>query len=76
MGIALWLEQNIGTRVLMLHDKLYKATDGRIGHRIPLPGVAVTAKRRGPMLISMSGRAFRLWYQPGALGSPPLDATT
>ncbi|ORB29369.1 nitroreductase family deazaflavin-dependent oxidoreductase [Mycolicibacterium parafortuitum] len=40
MGIALWVEQNIGTRLLMLHDKLYKNTDGRIGHRIPLPGVA------------------------------------
>ncbi|KWX66635.1 nitroreductase family deazaflavin-dependent oxidoreductase [Mycobacterium sp. NAZ190054] len=40
MGIALWVEQNIGTRLLMLHDKLYKSTDGRIGHRIPLPGVA------------------------------------
>ena len=40
MGVALWIEKNIGTRLLMLHDKLYKATDGRIGHRIPLPGVA------------------------------------
>ncbi len=40
MGIALWIEQNIGIRLLMLHDKLYKSTDGRIGHRIPLPGVA------------------------------------
>ena len=35
MDIALWLERNIGTRLLGLHDKLYKATDGRIGHRIP-----------------------------------------
>jgi len=40
MGIGLWLEQNVGYRILMLHDKLYKSTDGRIGHRIPLPGVA------------------------------------
>ncbi|MDG4666262.1 nitroreductase family deazaflavin-dependent oxidoreductase [Mycobacterium sp. 236(2023)] len=40
MGIALWLEQNVGYRILMLHDKLYKSTDGRIGHKIPLPGVA------------------------------------
>ncbi|PRC57167.1 nitroreductase family deazaflavin-dependent oxidoreductase, partial [Mycobacterium sp. ITM-2017-0098] len=38
MSVALWIEQNIGTRLLMLHDKLYKSTDGRIGHRIPLPG--------------------------------------
>jgi F420H(2)-dependent quinone reductase len=35
MDIALWLERNIGTRLLGLHDKLYKATDGRIGHKIP-----------------------------------------
>ncbi|VEG57179.1 deazaflavin-dependent nitroreductase family protein [Mycolicibacterium aurum] len=40
MGVALWLEQNVGYRILMLHDKLYKSTGGRIGHRIPLPGVA------------------------------------
>ncbi|KRE29311.1 nitroreductase [Mycobacterium sp. Soil538] len=39
MNIALWIEQNIGTRLLMVHDSLYKRTDGRIGHRIPLPGV-------------------------------------
>lgn len=39
MGIALWVEQNIGYRLLMMHDKIYKSTDGRIGHRIPLPGV-------------------------------------
>jgi deazaflavin-dependent oxidoreductase (nitroreductase family) len=35
MDIALWIERNIGTPLLGLHDKLYKATDGRIGHRIP-----------------------------------------
>jgi F420H(2)-dependent quinone reductase len=35
MDISLWLERNIGTRLLGLHDKLYKATDGRIGHKIP-----------------------------------------
>ena len=40
MGIALWIEQNIGYRLLMVHDKIYKSTDGRIGHRLPLPGVA------------------------------------
>jgi len=40
MGIALWVEQNIGYRLLMLHDKLYKSTNGRVGHHIPLPGVA------------------------------------
>jgi len=39
MGVALWVEQNIGYRLLMLHDKLYKSTDGRIGHRVPLPGM-------------------------------------
>ncbi len=40
MGVALWLEQNIGYRLLMVHDKIYKNTDGRIGHRFPVPGVA------------------------------------
>jgi F420H(2)-dependent quinone reductase len=35
MDISLWIEQNIGAPLLGLHDKLYKATDGRIGHRIP-----------------------------------------
>jgi F420H(2)-dependent quinone reductase len=35
MSISLWIEQNIGVPLLGLHDKLYKATDGRIGHRIP-----------------------------------------
>jgi F420H(2)-dependent quinone reductase len=35
MDIPLWIEQNIGTRLLGLHDTIYKATDGRIGHRIP-----------------------------------------
>ncbi len=40
MGIALWIEQNIGYRLLMVHDKVYKSTNGRLGHRIPLPGVA------------------------------------
>ncbi|TDL06457.1 nitroreductase family deazaflavin-dependent oxidoreductase [Mycolicibacterium obuense] len=39
MNIALWVEQNVGVRLLMLHDSLYKRTNGRIGHRIPLPGV-------------------------------------
>ena len=40
MGIGLWVEQNIGYRLLMVHDKIYKSTNGRIGHRLPLPGVA------------------------------------
>jgi deazaflavin-dependent oxidoreductase (nitroreductase family) len=35
MDVSLWLERNIGARVLMLHDKVYRASDGRIGHRIP-----------------------------------------
>jgi deazaflavin-dependent oxidoreductase (nitroreductase family) len=39
MNIAQWLEQNIGVRMLMVHDTIYKRTNGRIGHRIPLPGV-------------------------------------
>jgi deazaflavin-dependent oxidoreductase (nitroreductase family) len=35
MDISRWLEQNVGAPLLMLHDKIYKATDGRIGHTIP-----------------------------------------
>ncbi len=38
MGIANWVERRAGSRLLMLHDKIYQSTDGRIGHRIPLPG--------------------------------------
>ena len=30
-----WYEKYIGFRLLLLHDKLYKATNGRIGHSIP-----------------------------------------
>jgi hypothetical protein len=35
MDISRWLEQNVGAPLLMLHDRIYKATDGRIGHTIP-----------------------------------------
>jgi deazaflavin-dependent oxidoreductase (nitroreductase family) len=35
MDISLWIEQQIGTRLLRVHDEIYKRTDGRIGHRIP-----------------------------------------
>ena len=38
MGIANWVEQRAGSRLLMLHDKIYKSTNGRIGHHLPLPG--------------------------------------
>lgn len=34
MGMPPW-ERYIGLPMLLLHDKLYKATDGRIGHTIP-----------------------------------------
>ena len=30
-----WWEKHIAYRALLLHDKVYKATDGRIGHTIP-----------------------------------------
>lgn len=30
-----WWERHIGLPMLMLHDKVYKATGGRIGHTIP-----------------------------------------
>ena len=34
MDISLWIERNIGARLLGLHDAIYKGTNGRIGHRI------------------------------------------
>ena len=40
MSLAQWVERNIGYRLLMMHDAIYKRTNGRVGHRIPLPGVA------------------------------------
>ena len=35
MDISLWIEKQIGHRLLNLHDAIYKRTDGRIGHKIP-----------------------------------------
>ena len=35
MDVSRWLERNVGARLLMLHDKIYQASDGRIGHTIP-----------------------------------------
>jgi F420H(2)-dependent quinone reductase len=40
MELPHWVEQNIGYRLLMLHNKIYKSTNGRIGRRIPVPGMA------------------------------------
>jgi deazaflavin-dependent oxidoreductase (nitroreductase family) len=34
MSMPLW-EKYIGVPLLMLHDKIYQATNGRIGHTIP-----------------------------------------
>jgi deazaflavin-dependent oxidoreductase (nitroreductase family) len=34
MGMP-WWEKYIGYRLLLLHDKVYKATNGRIGHTVP-----------------------------------------
>lgn len=35
MDISRIIEQRIGVPLLMLHDKIYQGTGGRIGHRIP-----------------------------------------
>ncbi|WP_102143722.1 nitroreductase family deazaflavin-dependent oxidoreductase [Mycobacterium hubeiense] len=35
MDISRMIEQRIGVPLLMLHDKIYQGTNGRIGHRIP-----------------------------------------
>jgi F420H(2)-dependent quinone reductase len=34
MGMP-WYEKYIAYRILLLHDKIYKATNGRIGHNVP-----------------------------------------
>jgi F420H(2)-dependent quinone reductase len=35
MDISEFIEQRVGVPLLMLHDKIYKGTNGRIGHHIP-----------------------------------------
>ena len=35
MDVALWFEQRVGMPLLNLHDRIYKRTNGRIGHRVP-----------------------------------------
>lgn len=35
MNISRAIEQRVGMPVLMLHDKIYKATNGWVGHRVP-----------------------------------------
>lgn len=35
MDISRWVEQQVGGRLLRVHDAIYKGTNGRIGHRIP-----------------------------------------
>lgn len=35
MDISRWIEQQVGTRLLRLHDAIYQRSNGRIGHRIP-----------------------------------------
>jgi F420H(2)-dependent quinone reductase len=38
-NMPLW-ERYLGKPLLDLHDTIYKKSEGRIGHRIPLPGMA------------------------------------
>lgn len=35
MDISRWVEDQLGVRLLRLHDKLYQGSNGRIGHRFP-----------------------------------------
>nr|MCH9667316.1 nitroreductase family deazaflavin-dependent oxidoreductase [Actinomycetes bacterium] len=42
MSIANWIEERAGFRLLRLHDKIYQRTEGRIGHRMPLPGAPLS----------------------------------
>jgi len=37
MDTPRWVEQQVGVRLLRLHDAIYKRTNGRIGHRF-IPG--------------------------------------
>jgi deazaflavin-dependent oxidoreductase (nitroreductase family) len=35
MDVSRWFEQNVGPRLLHLHDQVYQKTEGRIGHKFP-----------------------------------------
>ena len=35
MNASFWFEQRVGMPLLRLHDRIYKSTNGRIGHRVP-----------------------------------------
>ena len=35
MDAAIWFEQRVGMPLLHLHDRIYQATNGRVGHRVP-----------------------------------------
>jgi deazaflavin-dependent oxidoreductase (nitroreductase family) len=35
MNVSRWVEQQVGTRLLRLHNAVYKGSGGRIGHRLP-----------------------------------------
>ncbi|MDB5064132.1 MAG: hypothetical protein JWM18_566, partial [Chloroflexi bacterium] len=37
MDTPRWVEQQVGVRLLRLHNAIYKGTSGRIGHRF-IPG--------------------------------------
>jgi F420H(2)-dependent quinone reductase len=39
MDIVSWAERTFGRRLLKVHEAVLKRTNGRVGHRIPLPGV-------------------------------------
>jgi F420H(2)-dependent quinone reductase len=34
MDVSRWFEQRVGVPLLQLHDRIYRGTNGRIGHRV------------------------------------------
>lgn len=35
MNLPRWFERSVGVPLIRMHDKVYKQTNGRVGHRIP-----------------------------------------
>ena len=50
MELPGWFERKVGHPLLMLHDRIYKGTNGWIGRVIPVPGMA-------PALLLQRGQA-------------------
>ena len=80
MDISRWLEQNVGARLLMLHDKVYIASDGRIGHTIPggpsnlilhTVGAKTGQKRDNTLSYARDGDDYLVVASKGGSPKPP-----